>query len=227
MKEPEVIQRFPEAETISDENDTTKLFNKDHNYFSVEEKCGVLMSDSLAKNENGDLDKNALDSVVSDDFRNGKTHLLSLQSENQEDCILPGDITRETSRINRPRFDARFRTNSLDSAFSEDSLIDFEGGEDSKLESIIDQLIFYPDDLQTDLSSYVKSDNNSTFNDIDSFDVNDLFCSDAICDDSQMAAVHSSDLIDRKGNAVHKLLIRMFLGGMKWRATLLREITHF
>lgn len=90
-------------------------------------------------------------------------------------------VAKEPSRsMSRMKLDSRYRTNSSDSAFSEDSLL--EDDEDTKLETLISQFIFNPTNLQNDFTEYVESDHNAVADDVDvdGLDVTDLFSSVAM-----------------------------------------------
>ena len=114
----------------------------------------------------------------SDDFTSAEPvekNVKSLASLNLLDKTVNRPVSREKiGRFGNAKLETRYRTNSTDSAFSEDSFVDLEGDESTKLESLIDQLIFTDDRLNSSMSTYVKTEKQPSMG-TGILDVGDLF----------------------------------------------------
>lgn len=84
------------------------------------------------------------------------------------------DSRGRIGKFRNVKLETRYRTNSTDSAFSEESFVDLDGDESTKLESLIDQLIFTDDRPNSDMSTYVKTEKLPS-TDTGILDISDLF----------------------------------------------------
>lgn len=114
---------------------------------------------------------------------NGLTSITSVaknaknieSSQNLPNKTESGQVSRgRIGRFRNAKLETRYRTNSTDSAFSEESFVDLDSDESTKLESLIDQLIFTDDRPNSDMSTYVKTEKLPS-TDTGILDISDLF----------------------------------------------------
>ncbi|CAE1247196.1 unnamed protein product [Acanthosepion pharaonis] len=99
------------------------------------------------------------------------------------------DISKMSSSFEKNHFEV----SSPDSAFSEGSLNDFESDDNTRIETLINQLMSNSEDLQSDISNYLQSDIPSS-EEIASFDIDTFFSSDLMNGDIFSDIAESSDI---------------------------------
>ena len=171
----------------------TRNLAREHNYFSENFKQNVVFPNDFME-QNGRSSSSDADSFISDisliqdpiSEERGIESLLSRPADTKitltDPCYQVADESSLTGSLDISKmsssFDkSHFEVSSPDSAFSEGSLNDFESDDNTRIESLINQLMSNSQDLQSDISNYLQSDIPSS-EEIASFDIDTFFNSD-------------------------------------------------
>lgn len=169
----------------------TRNLTREHNYFSENFKQNVVFpNDFMEQNARSSSSESFISDIsliqdpISED--RGIESLLATSTDSKvtltDPCYQVTDESSLTGSLDISKMSSSFEKNhfevsSPDSAFSEGSLNDFESDDNTRIETLINQLMSNSEDLQSDISNYLQSDIPSS-EEIASFDIDTFFSSD-------------------------------------------------